>query len=143
MKANHRRCHLWLSTQDMKVRQAYLCQSKSKQEIKCTSTVTSDIEHEVLILNRNNNSQISIETSVPHQAGGFILKHYFGVSKCYREQVKKGFLLAHQQTTCVQSCFTVLRYAFLIDFPITINKPEILNQILLEGLETIKKLCSI
>ena len=30
MKANHRRCHLWLSTQDMKVRQAYLCRSKSK-----------------------------------------------------------------------------------------------------------------
>ena len=33
-----------------------------------------------MILNRSNNSQISIETSAPQQAGGFIIKYYFGIS---------------------------------------------------------------
>ena len=33
-----------------------------------------------MILNRSNNSQISIETSAPQQAGGFIIKCYFGIS---------------------------------------------------------------
>ena len=36
--------------------------------------------HGVIILNRSNNSQISIETSAPQQAGGFIIKCYFGIS---------------------------------------------------------------
>ena len=36
--------------------------------------------HVVIILNRYNNSKISIETLVPQQAGGFIIKHYFGIS---------------------------------------------------------------
>ena len=34
-----------------------------------------------------------------------------------------------------------MRYVFLIGFPTTINKPEIVNWIWVEGLETIKKLC--
>ena len=34
----------------------------------------------VIILNRSNNSQISIEKSAPQQAGGFIIKCYFGIS---------------------------------------------------------------
>ena len=42
---------------------------------------------------------------------------------------KKGFLLAHKQAISVQSRFTVPRYVFLIGFPITISKSEILNQI--------------
>ena len=36
--------------------------------------------HGVIILNRSDNSQISIETSGPQQAGGFIIKYYFGIS---------------------------------------------------------------
>ena len=32
------------------------------------------------MLNSNNNSKISIETSAPQQAGGFIIKRYFGIS---------------------------------------------------------------
>ena len=38
------------------------------------------LEHGVIILNRSNNSYISIETSAPQQAGGFIIKYYFGIS---------------------------------------------------------------
>ena len=38
------------------------------------------VHHGVIILNRSNNSQISIETSAPQQAGGFIIKYYFGIS---------------------------------------------------------------
>ena len=40
----------------------------------------SVIMHGVVILNRSNNSLISIEISGPQQAGGFIMKHYFGIS---------------------------------------------------------------
>ena len=36
--------------------------------------------HGDTILNRSNNSQISIETFLPQQAGGIIIKHYFGIS---------------------------------------------------------------
>ena len=38
------------------------------------------LNHGDIILNRSNNSSISIETSMPHQAGGFIIKHYLGIS---------------------------------------------------------------
>ena len=44
-----------------------------------------------MILNRGNNS---IEISTPQQAGGFILKHYFGFQLLQRAD-KKGFLFAH------------------------------------------------
>ena len=37
-------------------------------------------KHGVIILNRINNSRFSIETSAPQQAGGFIIKHYLGIS---------------------------------------------------------------
>ena len=40
---------------------------------------------------------------------------------------RKGFLLGHQQTIDIQSCFTVPRYAFFIGFPITIRKRDIVN----------------
>ena len=36
--------------------------------------------HWVIILDRINNSYISIETLVPQQAGGFIIKYYFQIS---------------------------------------------------------------
>ena len=36
--------------------------------------------HGVIILKWSNNSQISHETSAPQQAGGFIIKYYFGIS---------------------------------------------------------------
>ena len=36
--------------------------------------------HGDMILNRSNNSQISIETSVPQQASGFIINNYFRIS---------------------------------------------------------------
>ena len=52
------------------------------------------LNYGVIILNRSNNSYISIETSVPQQAGGFIIKYYFGISILLRAD-KKGFLLAH------------------------------------------------
>ena len=58
------------------------------------------------------------------QAGGFIIKYYFGISIIPRAD-KKGFLLSHSQIIPVQSCFTVPRYACLIGFPITVVKPEI------------------
>ena len=38
------------------------------------------LNHGVIILNRSNNSQISIETFAPQQADGFIKKYYFGIS---------------------------------------------------------------
>ena len=38
------------------------------------------LHHGVIILNRSDNSLFSIETSAPQQVGGFILKHYFGIS---------------------------------------------------------------
>ena len=37
-------------------------------------------DHVDRILNRSNNSQISIETSTLQQAGDFIIKHYLGIS---------------------------------------------------------------
>ena len=37
-------------------------------------------DHRVIILNRSNNSYISIEISAPQQAGGFIMKYSFGIS---------------------------------------------------------------
>ena len=40
---------------------------------------------------------------------------------------EKGFLLALEKTIDVKSCFTMPRYAFLIGFPKTVNKPEILK----------------
>ena len=76
----------------------------------------------------SKNSQTSIETSAPQQTGGFIIKHYFGFSNITRAD-KKGFLLAHSQMICVQSCFTVPRYVFLIGFHISSSKIEILNKI--------------
>ena len=36
--------------------------------------------HEDIILNRSNKWYISIETSAPQQAGGFIIKSYIGIS---------------------------------------------------------------
>ena len=42
----------------------------------------------------SNDSQISIETSAPQQAGGFIIKYYFGILNITAAD-KKGFLLAH------------------------------------------------
>ena len=86
----------------------------------------SEYDHGDIILNRSNNSQISIERSVPQQAAGFIVKYYFGISNISVCRQKKA-PVAHQQTIDVQSCFTVPRYAFFISFPIIISKPEILN----------------
>ena len=43
----------------------------------------------VIILNKSNNSQISIETSAPQQVGGFIIKYYFGISKLPRADKKR------------------------------------------------------
>ena len=40
------------------------------------------------MLKRSNNSWISIETSAPQEAGGFVIKHYFGISN-YCMQIKK------------------------------------------------------
>ena len=56
------------------------------------------------------------------QAGGFIIKRYFGIQilPCAN---RKCVLLVHCQTIDVQSCFTMSRHAFLIGFPITISKP--------------------
>ena len=48
-------------------------------EPKCNILRTT-LQHRVIILNRSNNSYISIETSAPQQAGGFIIKYYFGIS---------------------------------------------------------------
>ena len=53
------------------------------------------------------------------------------------------FLLVRCQIIDVQSRFTVLKHAFLIGFPITISKPWMLNWILVVGLETINKLCTL
>ena len=44
------------------------------------STNQPTSQHGVIILNRSNNSQISIETSTLQQAGGFIIKYYFQIS---------------------------------------------------------------
>ena len=38
------------------------------------------MKHGDKILNRGNVWQISIKTSAPQQAGGFIMKRYFGIS---------------------------------------------------------------
>ena len=35
--------------------------------------------HGDIILNRSNNSYITVEASAPQQASGFIIKHYFGI----------------------------------------------------------------
>ena len=46
----------------------------------CQNEKIISVYHGVMILNRSNNSQISIGTSAPQQAGGFIIKYYFGIS---------------------------------------------------------------
>ena len=40
----------------------------------------TELLHGYIILNRSNNLQISIETSAPQQAGGFIIKRHIGIS---------------------------------------------------------------
>ena len=55
----------------------------------------------------------------------------------------KYFLLAHCQTSDVQSCFTVTRHSFLIGFPITISNIYILSWIQIEFLKTINKLSTL
>ena len=40
----------------------------------------TNVNHSDIILNRRNNPEISIEKSAPQQAGGFIIKHYLGIS---------------------------------------------------------------
>ena len=77
--------------------------------------------HGDVILNRSNKSSISIETSVPQQAGGFIIKRYFGTSN-YAGYRTKMFPLGSMAKNRAQSCFPVPRYAFLIGIPITIRK---------------------
>ena len=37
-------------------------------------------KHGNIILNRSNNWYLSIKTCAPQQAGGFIIKHYGGIS---------------------------------------------------------------
>ena len=59
-----------------------------------TLYILYEFNHGVIILNRSNNSQISIETSAPQQAGGFIIKCYFEFQILPRAD-KKDFLLAH------------------------------------------------
>ena len=54
---------------------------------------------------------------------------------------RKCFLLVYCQEINIQSCFTVLRHAFFIGFPIGSSKPWILNGILVKSLEIINKLC--
>ena len=41
---------------------------------------TVPLNHGEILLNRSNNSYISIEAPAPYQAGGFIIKYYFGIS---------------------------------------------------------------
>ena len=38
------------------------------------------LKYGVIILDRSSNSYLSIETSTPQQAGGFVIKDYFGIS---------------------------------------------------------------
>ena len=45
--------------------------------------------HGDIILNRSNNSQISIETSAPQQADGFIINNYFGISNITARRQKR------------------------------------------------------
>ena len=89
------------------------------------------------MLNRRNNCQISIETSAPQQAVGFIIKHYIGISNigACRWLTDKQSMSNH-----VSLCQGI---RFSIGFPLTISKPQILNWVQLESLETINKLCTL
>ena len=81
--------------------------------------VSSMFDHGVIILNRSNNSQISIETSAPQQAGGFI-KNTTLEFQILPQADKKGLLLTHQQTIGVQSVSRVSLcqdMRSLLDFP--------------------------
>ena len=61
-------------------------------------------EHGVIILNRINNSEISIETSAPQQAGAFIIKYYFGISNITKRKNNPCPIMFHCAKICV-SCW--------------------------------------
>ena len=76
----------------------------TKRDLNARSYLTN---HEVIILNRSNSSQISIETSVPQQASGFIIKYCFGISQ---RADKKRFaisLLANSQCPIMFRCANI------------------------------------
>ena len=50
------------------------------EELTPISPRCATYEHGDIILNRSNNLQISIETSAPQQARGFIINNHFGIS---------------------------------------------------------------
>ena len=81
---------------------------------------------------------MSIETSGPQQAGGLTIKLHWNFKYC-REQIEKvSYWLTDKQS--ISSHVSLSQsIGFTIDFPITINKPQIL-QVQLESLETINKL---
>ena len=49
----------------------------------------TNVNHGDITLNRSNNPEISIEKSAPQQAGGFIIKHYLGISNIVKKKKKK------------------------------------------------------
>ena len=55
-------------------------------------------EHGVIILNRINNS---IETSTPQQAGGFIIKYYFGISNFTEGKNNPCPIMFHCAKICI------------------------------------------
>ena len=67
-------------------------------------SVTIKILHGDIILNRSNNSLISIETSAPQQVGGFTIKHYFGISNiatCRQKRFPIGSLANNRMSNHV------------------------------------------
>ena len=96
------------------------------------------LSHGDIILNRSNNSYISIETSAPLQAGDFIIKQYFGISNIAARRQKRFPIGCLANNRCPMM-FIRAKISVSYWLSITVNKTKTLNLIWDEGLETISK----
>ena len=84
---------------------------------------------------------MSIETSGLQQAGVFTIKLHWNLKYCRQQIEKVSYWLTDKQTISNHVSLSQ-GIGFTIDFPISINKPQIL-QVQLEILKTINQLCAL
>ena len=98
-------------------------QSVEKRELRAQEMLNlSFFDDSMEIPNTSNNWYISVEISASQQAGSFIIKATLKFQILLLAD-SECFLLSLCQTIDTQSCFTLPRLAFRIDFSVTINKP--------------------